>query len=64
MTYDDAHIERWGEFFTAHPALRRLCTFEQFLAQPAAWLRRLLGGELLPRQRAVQQRLDAARRHT
>jgi len=61
MTWDDAYIERWGEVYTAHSSLRRLCTFEQFLVQPAAWLRRLIGEELLPRQRAVQRRLDALR---
>lgn len=34
MTYDDSHIERWGEVYTASPLLQRYCSFEQFLARP------------------------------
>lgn len=61
MTYPDAYLEHWAEVFTAHPCLRRICTFEQFLARPQMTLAAVIGGTLLPRQRAVQRRLDAQR---
>ena len=61
MIYDDGYIEHWGEIFTARPYLRRICTFEQFLARPQQWLAAILGAAPLPRQRAVQRRLDAER---
>jgi hypothetical protein len=58
-TYGDSYIEHWGEVFTAHPCLRGICTFEQFLARPQMTLAAVIGGALLPRQRAVQRRIDA-----
>jgi hypothetical protein len=62
MTYSDEHLERWGEIFTANPCIRRFCTFEQFIARPYRICAALAGDTLLPRQRELQQRLDAAER--
>lgn len=60
--YPDHYIDHWGEIFTANPRLRRICTFEQFLARPRIVIGSLLGRGLLPEQRAVQQQLDAERK--
>lgn len=60
--YPDHYINHWGEIFTANPCLRRACTFEQFLAQPRRIMVSLTGRTLLPKQWAVQERLDAAHR--
>lgn len=71
-TYDDDYLDRWGDEYLAHPFLRAMgITFEQFLQFP----RELLDGAsvmtliplpdphkfypLLPKQRAVQERVDA-----
>jgi hypothetical protein len=71
-TYDDDYIERWGDEYVAHPYLRAIgISFEQFLQFP----RELLESAsvttliplpeahkfypLLPKQRAVQERVDA-----
>jgi len=59
--YPDHYIDHWGEIFTANPCLRRACTFEQFLAQPRRIINGLVGRTLLPKQRAIQARLDSRR---
>jgi hypothetical protein len=66
MTYDDTYIEHWGEVFTAHPCIRRFCTFEQFLRRPRSIIDALAGDTLLPRQLEWQRRIDVQqleRRH-
>lgn len=62
MIVDDAYLEYWGEIFTANPCIRRVCTFEQFLRRPQRICASLAGGTLLPRQHAVQQRIDSEQR--
>lgn len=73
MTYSDEYIDHMGEIFTATPIFRRVCTFEQFLRWPrecafAAGRAAAVANAveqavaLLPKQREVQQRLDAAGR--
>ncbi len=58
MIVADAWLDYWGEVFTAHPCLRRCCTFEQFLRRPHRIIAALAGDGLLPQQRAVQARID------
>jgi len=74
LVMSDEVIDFWGEVYLANPAIAQLgITFEMFLAQPLNLLPAatfeavipltdlLLGRvALLPRQRAVQERLDAA----
>lgn len=64
MIFNDAYIDHWGDIFTANPCIRRVCTFEQFLVRPYRICAVLAGNTLLPRQREIQQRLDAAQRRT
>ena len=72
-TYADAYIERWGEIYLANPQLATIgITFEAFLNQPENLLRAAIYHELvplpdhvnfyplLPKQRALRERLDAA----
>lgn len=72
-TYPDADIERWGEIYLANPQLATIgVTFEAFLNQPGQILRAAIYHELvplpdhldfyplLPKQRAIRERLDAA----
>lgn len=61
-TYADETIEHWGRYYTAHPRLReRGVTFAAFLARPRHYVETLVTGTpgLLPRQIAVQARVDA-----
>lgn len=68
MTYSDSYIDLMGTLYRADRWLQQACTFEQFLAHPEscrAAATRACTTEcagLLPAQREVQQRLDAARR--
>lgn len=62
LTYSDEAIEHWGEFYLAHPQLRRRgITFVAFLARPLHYAEALTRGPggLLPEQHAVQARVDA-----
>jgi hypothetical protein len=70
----DEEIDFWGGVYLANPAIFQLgISFEQFLAQPRELLPAATFGALisltdlllsrvtlLPKQRAVQERLDAA----
>ncbi len=58
--YTDEHIEYWGEVFVAHD-LGRYMAFAVFLCDPHGEMAAIAAGyrPLLPRQRAVQQRIDA-----
>lgn len=72
-TYSDACLDHWGEVYLDNPGLRAIgITFEMFLQQPAQILESATFHTLmplpephkfyplLPQQRAVQERVDAA----
>ncbi len=71
-TYDDAWIERWAAVYNANPQIAAIgITLDMFLAQPEQLLRAAVYHELvplpehldfyplLPKQRAIRERLDA-----
>lgn len=72
MIFTDAHIERCAQIYHASAVLPRAVPFIAFLCRPHHHIalyhnhRALPAGDeflpLLPKQRAVQQRLDAAGR--
>lgn len=74
MTFTDAYIERCAQIYHASTVLPRAVPFFVFLCRPQHHValyhdhRALPAGEdflpLLPKQRAVQQRLDLQRSRT